>query len=1495
MQKAEAQQKSVQPQPATRQGGGAALAPVQDERAAQFAAMIESSPQAEKLGGLASMITASPVAEAQRNRIAHIHGSPAMHAQGKVTGGFGHGPHPAAQQEAEAPGNPQNAGNAGRTGAAPVGHAVDGEKRLGQPAEHDAPGEVAAGEVAEAAGEARGEAAPEAQAGVVGAKAEDGNARAGVVGAGNKGGADVAIDFLDSPASVIARGVGQFGGQMEAGLQADVGRLAATTPAVTAGISTANIEPPRKVPAPAKAAAPAPGKWTPPVVALRSDAPKFAPAGGANPQTAETEAAAKGAQAAAGGNRLNAEIADAPGEELVRGRNLDATEQVRLASSKTSVQANSVPEMEEYMNIDMPEGFRRQVDAASAGMFRQSLAGPREQIENAKAKRDQDQAGAILNANRQADALGKKANEEQAQTIKLSRDQIGAEKEKSLAQSKSVLAEYDGKVSKEKQGKINEINAQIASHEKQANTALVEADTKVAAEQQKADQQKAAEERKGAEKKKKKRKWWQKIGDFFSNIAKSIAKAVTSIVNALASVVKSIVTAAKNLANSIINTCTSLVKKLLDTFASLVKGFLSVALAAFPAIRNRLNAFIDKFVSAASAAIDKIADTLKAAVNKLCDTLTQIIDFAQNFMVSMVQGAVMMFNAIITGNFADLPRIAFMTACNSLGLPGEELWSIVRKAAGQAMEIIKKPAKFLGNLIKAGAQGFGQFLGNIKQHLMSGLMGWLMGQVGQSGITLPEKFDGPSIFLLIRQVLGVTYEYVRDRAVGIIGEKNAARVEMVLGYLKRLFTDPAALFAELKEKATEMKDTFIDQIQDWAITTVIQKAMIKVTSMLIPGAGFVQAIYGMWQTLQFFIENIKRIAAVVNSLLDSLAEISKGAIGSAANFVEKTMVDTLPLVFTWLAKLIGIDGIGQKVRSIIDKLRTPVNGAVDYVINGAMKLGSAVVDKVKGGVSTVKDKLTSWWKGRKEFITKDGESHAVYVEGEGKSARIVVNPVPKQDVSSFLDKAAAKLPEDAKQKQAVQTDIAKARTALTALKGDMAEIETADQKAAKGGGETAAATDKERQEAQQELEGLAGTLQRIMEATGVALPSEGGEKQDAMAIDAVLAQPPSTGERTAEQKQLELDQATALTNRIVKQSKTTADVAKYFTRLTARYRLKSIRYLGLGTSNAGIEIQVNPITLIQTGMSNLAYVEMTGTQGITKVTYQAETLTIGGQSAKVGTRMLAAPLAPDHEPGSQSTNDSAQDGIMGELVNSGNTSVPNKEKYIKGHLLNDHVGGQGQAYNLFPITADANAKHLSFVEKYVKAQVAAGYAVGYEVKVTHQSPVALGWGGSSPYKIDADFDFNFYLLDSLGNQLGSSHTGTIQSIYNTSGKAPFDAKVEYAGGYDKINNGKSTPNVIGQTGQWQTGIKQPDMNYMDLTATVTDPSFSFPGAAPSSFQYPAFTNTIYDVGSSGHYINIRTPDVAGISGGSQIMVATGNVVTVTNIVHKKGGWTELHF
>jgi len=86
----------------------------------------------------------------------------------------------------------------------------------------------------------------------------------------------------------------------------------------------------------------------------------------------------------------------------------------------------------------------------------------------------------------------------------------------------------------------------------------------------------------------------------------------------------------------------------------------------------------------------------------------------------------------------------------------------------------------------------------------------------------------------------------------------------------------------------------------------------------------------------------------------------------------------------------------------------------------------------------------------------------------------------------------------------------------------------------------------------------------------------------------------------------------------------------------------------------------------------------------------------------VGTRMVANPLGPDHTQGGPPQY-GEQAELMGKLHTDPDES--NENKYIRGHLLNDNVGGEGVAYNLFPITANANSQHLHKIEKQVKKWV----------------------------------------------------------------------------------------------------------------------------------------------------------------------------------------------
>lgn len=99
----------------------------------------------------------------------------------------------------------------------------------------------------------------------------------------------------------------------------------------------------------------------------------------------------------------------------------------------------------------------------------------------------------------------------------------------------------------------------------------------------------------------------------------------------------------------------------------------------------------------------------------------------------------------------------------------------------------------------------------------------------------------------------------------------------------------------------------------------------------------------------------------------------------------------------------------------------------------------------------------------------------------------------------------------------------------------------------------------------------------------------------------------------------------------------------------------------------------------------------------------------------VGVKMNAI-LGPEHlQGGPPKTN--VQKDLMNKLPTT--PTLPNPSKYIKGHLLNDNVGGPGEEYNLFPITAAANKEHERNIEHNVKEWVNMGkHWVKYNVEVT---------------------------------------------------------------------------------------------------------------------------------------------------------------------------------
>src|SRR4029453_8401990 len=164
----------------------------------------------------------------------------------------------------------------------------------------------------------------------------------------------------------------------------------------------------------------------------------------------------------------------------------------------------------------------------------------------------------------------------------------------------------------------------------------------------------------------------------------------------------------------------------------------------------------------------------------------------------------------------------------------------------------------------------------------------------------------------------------------------------------------------------------------------------------------------------FFVNNASRIMQFVDTVLDSVADIVRGNISGVINKINDVLGQMVPIIIGFLASVIGLGGIGQKIREIIQKLQKPVAQALDWVIKTGLKLAGPVIRGLKRGatwakgkyekgkawakkkvegvasrVRQVKDAFLAKLMGRKT-VTMKGNTHRVFLELHGDKYMVMM-------------------------------------------------------------------------------------------------------------------------------------------------------------------------------------------------------------------------------------------------------------------------------------------------------------------------------------------------------------------------------------------------------------------------------------------------------------------------------------------------------------------------
>jgi len=783
--------------------------------------------------------------------------------------------------------------------------------------------------------------------------------------------------------------------------------------------------------------------------------------------------------------------------------------------------------------------------------------------------------------------------------------------------------------------------------------------------------------------------------------------------------------------------------KTIDQIADLVANQLNAAKAEIANGKQE----VQKYVNSLPVALQQVGQEAAQNIQEQFDELDQEVDSKQDDLIENLaqkyndklkqlddridemkeqnKGLVQKAVEFVVGVVTTIVELAKM------------LVQVLARAASAIPAILKDPIGFVKNLFAGLNQGFQNFMKNIKQHLLDGLLGWLTGTLA-SNIQMPEKLDMEGIFSLVAQMLGLTYDAIRAKAVERLGEEKVSAMEKSFQMFQLMATQGVAgLWQFVKDKIGDLKSMVLDAIEQMVIQEVITAGIEWLLSMLSPASAFARACKAIIDVVEFFMSHAQQIADLINAIMDAVLAIANGSgLDQVAQLVENALAKAIPVVISFLASLLGLGDITEKVQGIINKARKPIDKAVDWVI-----------DEGEKAVGSVGNKL-----GITESSThKDESSNTKSSTPEAKSS--ITEPSTSKTESSTTTSSASKTESSTEQARSSTPKSSTPKAEPSTPKSSASS--TAKSSTPKAGASTAKSSTPK---------AGASTAKSSTPKAGASTPEHGKKAED---------------QRTHENKNKDLADAKKTLQEVIAKSKSTEEVEQHFSAIKKNFGLKKLEWEKLGTPSAAIMMEINPKAVINlSGTSLLLNEGDTSHSDQFKQNVTFETDMLDGKYL-VGKKMVATKLGPNHPQGSGPLGGALN--LLMKLLPT-DTGSANEEKYIKGHLLNDHIGGPGSAQNLYPITADANSKHEAYVEDPVKDWVnQQGFWVYYKVEVKEKH-VDLTKGAKKG-EVTADFVCEASKLDADGkHSLSGAIKRTIHSDFKNKNQPTFNKldKSEYS-------------------------------------------------------------------------------------------------------------------
>jgi len=207
--------------------------------------------------------------------------------------------------------------------------------------------------------------------------------------------------------------------------------------------------------------------------------------------------------------------------------------------------------------------------------------------------------------------------------------------------------------------------------------------------------------------------------------------------------------------------------------------------------------------------------------------------------------------------------------------------------------------------------------------------------------------------MLIGSLLGLTWGAIRGRVVAKgVPEQAMGAVESSVPMAQKIQSEGiGGVWEQLKEKVGDLKQTLLGKIAQYLIPTVLIAGITWIVSLLNPASAFIKACKAIIDIVTFIVERGAQIMTFVNAVLDAVIVIAGGGAGGVPGLIETALATALPVLIGFLAALLGIGGLADKVKKLFQSLSKPVMKVVDWIVGKIAAFGKKIWAKLKGKLS----------------------------------------------------------------------------------------------------------------------------------------------------------------------------------------------------------------------------------------------------------------------------------------------------------------------------------------------------------------------------------------------------------------------------------------------------------------------------------------------------------------------------------------------------------------